>query len=213
MIILCSCLLGFRPLSRGLFFNWDTESTHRKTTTHVFVPFLGDFFSITECCAICAPYTMFSSPFSGTFFQCVHRCGWCWRRRVFVPFLGDFFSIRYDNKALPYQCKCFRPLSRGLFFNGVVIRVIHFLPWFSSPFSGTFFQYSGRSGCIKLEASCFRPLSRGLFFNHNTKINATLNIGMVFVPFLGDFFSIIKFALENRIEYLFSSPFSGTFFQ
>ena len=36
---------GFRPLSRGLFFNISLEE-HNDNFMLVFVPFLGDFFSI-----------------------------------------------------------------------------------------------------------------------------------------------------------------------
>ena len=61
---------SFRPLSRGLFFNTGKTVCHRKRKHRVFVPFLGDFFSIGENDGI-------------TYYKTT----------VFVPFLGDFFSI------------------------------------------------------------------------------------------------------------------------
>ena len=59
---------------------------------------------------------------------------------------------------------------------------------FSSPFLGTFFQLK----IVEIDVwsdDCFRPLSWGLFFNMNMQ---TIYMGLieVFVPFLGDFFSI-----------------------
>ena len=60
----------FRPLSRGLFFN-DAMRKQLDAIMAVFVPFLGDFFSMI-------PKRSF---------------GLTQMTRVFVPFLGDFFSI------------------------------------------------------------------------------------------------------------------------
>ena len=133
----------------------------------------------------------FSSPFSGIFFQC--ECG----------VLG--------------QCGagCFRPLSRGLFFNAEIDALNAKMDaiMFSSPFSGTFFQSS--DGLL--------PSNRLL--------------ACVFVPFLGDFLSMVSkrlactaiscfrplswglsfnIAVDSAVDmasYLFSSPFLGTFFQ
>ena len=85
---------GFRPLSWGLFFNKKTCKTQTFSVWLVFVPFLGDFFSI--------------------------RLHWKHRKsnQVFVPFPGDFFSIA-SAPAPAEAASCFRPLSRGLFFNSV----------------------------------------------------------------------------------------------
>ena len=58
----------------------------------------------------------------------------------------------------------------------------------------------------------FRPLSRGLFFNYMYQIEAW-HKGCVFVPFLGDFFSMMLKVPNVRGSNRFSSPFSGTFFQ
>ena len=139
-----------------------------KETAIVFVPFLGDFFSIV----------LFNPRY--------HR-----ERHVFVPFLGDFFSIiAHLTAEKPHKVAGFRPLSRGLFFNRETVEVYEenhggFRPlsrglffnnqadlwgtWkevlFSSPFSGTFFQYNRREDKRGHEHRSFRPLSRGLFFN------------------------------------------------
>ena len=108
----------------------------------VFVPFPGDFFSITVMVVpLDGAKQLFSSPFPGTFFQ--------WGKVQMngipplfsSPFPGTFFQslLRQKNNT---KALCFRPLSRGLFFN----------------FDGIApFIYAGRGG--------FRPLSRGLFFN------------------------------------------------
>ena len=132
----------FRPLSRGSFFNvnvvcWD------NVAHAVFVPFLGDFFSII------------SNKKRGNIMRVMV---------VFVPFLGDFFSMTtvvvaidecfpsfrplsrglFFNKWIHGQRRTFyrfRPLSRGLFFNGARgVSCVYRRKWFSSPFSGTFFQ-------------------------------------------------------------------------
>ena len=112
---------GFRPLSRGLFFN-TSKRRHLSTfrMEHVFVPFLGDLFSIYAGRGMSHVFTVFSSPFSGTFFQWLTAISRRKRemRLVFVPFLGDLFSITRPAvlQALK-STKCFRPLSRGPFFN------------------------------------------------------------------------------------------------
>ena len=85
---------------------------------NVFVPFLGDFFSIAENGVEMDIESMVFVPFLGDFFsmadglQCFIAC-----RIVFVPFLGDFFSIKNGTAMIS------EPLFK-----------------FSSPFSGTFFQ-------------------------------------------------------------------------
>ncbi len=61
---------SFRPLSRGLFFNGNIERAI-SVSKLVFVPSLGDFFSI-----------------NASRFPCVYS-----QWTVFVPSLGDFFSI------------------------------------------------------------------------------------------------------------------------
>ena len=61
----------------------------------VFVPFLGDFFSIA----------------------CIRRRS-RYGRSVFVPFLGDFLSMTLHGLSKHLKLvKCFRPLSWGLSFN------------------------------------------------------------------------------------------------
>ena len=60
-------------------------------------------------------------------------------RTVFVPFLGDFFSI---STFLPYPAEfvCFRPLSRGLFFNGRGASHVFSVINVFVPFLGDFFS-------------------------------------------------------------------------
>ena len=106
--------------SLGDFFSIFVTVAGTVTTTLVFVPSLGDFFSIANPEALdFLAKQKFSSPLSGTFFQCgapVYSCMWD-EKFVFVPSLGDFFSITMEKSG----------------FMGNIER-------FSSPFSGTFFQ-------------------------------------------------------------------------
>ena len=138
----CGC---FRPLSRGSFFNKRTISclcewqfvfvpflgdlffnnNHGASDVlgkPVFVPFLGNLFSIMDgICPFIYGGRGFSSPFSGTFFQCPQKCR--------VMFIGNL---------------CFRPLSWGLSFNDLYYCGCCDAQYkFSSPFLGTFFQFDG----------------------------------------------------------------------
>ena len=93
-VIRCIIRRRFRPLSRGPFFN---NNTNASPEVHYggFVPFLGDFFSITTLTQA-QKFTMgVSSPFLGTFFQLQILLRGESKRHpvVFVPFLGDLFSI------------------------------------------------------------------------------------------------------------------------
>ena len=86
---------------------------------------------------------------------------------VFVPFLGDFLSISVGNSTV-FVNDGFRPLSWGLSFNGnKEENKMKVSLTFSSPFLGTFFQLE-KDGAILYTAK------------------------VVFVPFLGDFLSMIK---------------------
>ena len=62
------------------------------------------------------------------------------------------------------------------------------------------------------ENSSFRPLSWGLSFNVRTQ-KRTWYACHVFVPFLGDFLSIVMTLAYGAKQFGFSSPFLGTFFQ
>ena len=85
----CGC---FRPLSRGSFFNKRTISCLCEWQ-FVFVPFLGDFFSIIN-----------------------HLRSIAEEQNVFIPFLGDLFFNRLTFSLYwMIRATCFRPLSRGLF--------------------------------------------------------------------------------------------------
>ena len=112
----------------------------------------------------------FSSPLSGTFFQ--------------------YVQWQIQN----YHEQGFRPLSRGPFFNHLMACYHPIDCWrvFSSPFSGTFFQWlTTASACTTWRSPGFRPLSWGLFFNDVVKRQTGRKSAVVFVPFLGDFFSIV----------------------
>ena len=93
--------LGFRPLSWGLSFNFLSILKNRLKCllSHVFVPFLGDFLSISLSTTTFPP-----------------------KLGVFVPFLGDFLSIVVKMDGIAPFIYGFRPLSWGLSFNmrGVV---------------------------------------------------------------------------------------------
>ena len=157
-------------------------------------PFSGTFFQYGGKLKFdgIAPF-MSSSPFSGTFFnratEAVQRSARC---MVFVPFLGDLFSIRVSFASMTAYRYSFRPLSWELSFNKAEIGIVvdtrfRFRPlsWglsfnigslsgmamcaaFSSPFLGTFFQCP--------------HICTGMCSGHL----------QVFVPFLGDFLSIVK---------------------
>ena len=83
---------------------------------------------------------LFSSPFSGTFFQSSdgllpsNRLLAC----VFVPFIGDFFQLLLSVSYL-------------------------MVSMFSSPFSGTFFNPQNGAQISTSGNRRFRPLYRGLF--------------------------------------------------
>ena len=84
---------------------------------------------------------MFSSPFSGTFFQLLEACVFDVRIvEVFVPFLGDLFSIYTVVSLLNDLEKVFVPFLGDLFSMNWRVRRAKFVSLFSSPFSGTFFQ-------------------------------------------------------------------------
>ena len=132
---------GFRPLSWGLFFNKQLDVI-MAMLEKVFVPFLGDFFSMRT--PICE-WWIFSPRF--------RPLSW-----------GLFFNLN-GNYSFGDTLFCFRPLSWGLFFNlntaGDVVKKNSFRPlsW------GLFFNF-----CVDLNNAMgrtvgFRPLSWGLFFN------------------------------------------------
>lgn len=63
-------------------------------------------------------------------------------------------------------CGCFRPLSRGSFFNKRTISCLCEWQFVFVPFLGDlFFNRLTFSLYWMIRATCFRPLSRGLFFN------------------------------------------------
>ena len=107
----------------------------------------------------------------------------------------------------------FRPLSWGLFFNSLpkIMRTSKSGRQFSPLSRGLFSMMV----ILLLWLGCmsFRPLSWGLSFNGKIRLHRK-HRASVFVPFLGDFLSIIEKSAgyTGNIE-RFSSPFLGTFFQ
>ena len=77
---------------------------------------------------------------------------------------GLFFNAIAISKLAELSKESFRPLSRGLFFNRKRKYQVCDYKSFSSPLSGTFFQYT----------TCYNMHSE-----------------RVFVPSLGDFFSML----------------------
>ena len=106
------------------------------------------------------------------------------------PFLGTFFQLK-PTKFAKLLVERFRPLSWGLSFNRYV------------------------AVFIVRDDDGFRPLSWGLSFNKYSTTTSRQVTWFVFVPFLGDFLSIVTSAtvgiLQTSLQ--FSSPFLGTFFQ
>ena len=109
---------------------------------------------------------------------------------------------------------CFRPLSRGLFFNHQVLVYLKFLPECFRPLSrGLFFNRRKSYQPCQIPRS-FRPLSRGLFFNTKTILYEREKHARFSSPFSGTFFQLTCSQNALRIICIkFSSPFSGTFFQ
>ena len=108
---------------------------------------------------------------------------------VFVPSLGDFFSIEREQIETTRYVR-FRPLSRGLFFNRDILQnVRHY-------------------------RDCFRPLSRGLFFNMS-RFEECGKATNVFVPSLGDFFSIacLRSPSPSALASAFAAGMGGSLHQ
>ena len=148
-----------------------------------------------------------------------------------------FFNLMPISRQRRETQRRFRPLSRGPFFNkrsqsksmdrpqrsfsSPFLRTFFQLSHvftvyadngdvFSSPFSRTFFQLETNMDERKGIVASFRPLSWGLFFNWQMMTDYLIDV--VFVPFLGDFFSICAMANTKLSRAWFSSPFLGTFF-
>ena len=88
----------------------------------VFVPFLGDLFSMRETRMTShISGKKFSSPFLGTCFQyIIFADDWEIYEEFSSPFSGTFFSKAGLWEILSAQC--FRPLSRGPFFQSSLIQ-------------------------------------------------------------------------------------------
>ena len=198
----------------GTFFQFVAENHEDfEKWKAVFVPFLGDLFSMMVILLLwlgCMSFRPLSWGLSFNVFTVLNDSG----DVVFVPFPGDFLSIW--EIRLVYGS------------NSVE---------FSSPFLGTFFQYTGRTQGND-RRTVFVPFL-GDFLSIGVDMRAYENEKKaVFVPFLGDFLSIrnrlasmtdlldsfrpLSWGLSfndfrvkriERNEDEFSSPFLGTFFQ
>ena len=155
----------FRPLSRGPFFNWQTQKSKKETESCCFRPLSrGPFFNKTTQKLKCHKRLMVFVPFLGDLFSMKQT--WMQEKelsQVFVPYLGDFLSIRcYYGKIDGIHC--FRPLSWGLSFNGIQKRFAGLTLQSFRPLSW------GLSFNVKFDGIApfiygFRPLSWGLSFN------------------------------------------------
>ena len=92
-ILIISGLMGFRPLSRGLFSIGPPFPDKGGERNHVFVPSLGDFFSIMLMFAGMLMGASISSPFSGTFFQSHDFLFVSFKFKFSSPFSGTFFQL------------------------------------------------------------------------------------------------------------------------
>ena len=90
----------------------------------VFVPFLGDFFSMKICLMYWAQFHKVFVPFLGDFFSIIlHSIRSPLYRRVFVPFLGDFFSIACLRSPSPSAlASAFAAGMRGIASSGTLLR-------------------------------------------------------------------------------------------
>ena len=156
----------------------------------VFVPFLGDFLSITSYELPTISVVECFRPLSwGLSFNFYHGKKENSLRVVFVPFLGDFLSIRTFNQWCVACTYKFSSPFLGTFFQ---------LPTFLAlsdgantvfvPFLGDFLSMAIQRCSSTMTMTSFRPLSWGLSFNNEMVHN-------------------------DKFHTVFSSPFLGTFFQ
>ena len=84
----------------------------------IFVPFLGDFLSITRSFFRKSRITFNFRPLSwGLSFNIDGEERYELNKFIFVPFLGDFLSIERLRGVCGHDGSYFRPLSWGLSFN------------------------------------------------------------------------------------------------
>ena len=133
------CTERFRPLSWGLSFNGVSASIMESAKKVFSSPFLGTFFQCLLGC-LWVHLFVFSSPFLGTFFQSALAKHLQMMFSVFVPFLGDFLSMCLTLGSSPTMT--FSSPFLGTFFQSPRDRAAYraLRRSFSSPFLGTFFQ-------------------------------------------------------------------------
>ena len=199
----------------GTFFQYNGDVMKRKGGRKVFVPFLGDFlsikreyhdsrkhfgsfrplswglsFNIYQGRGASHVFSVFSSPFLGTFFQ-FGPTTITWNSFPFSsPFLGTFFQWTVEVPTVRGWRDRFRPLSWGLSFNrDFRIQRGSLQLVFSTPFLGTFFQLK-ETGDVRLIKDAFSSPFLGTFFQFWRARQNEEKAMEVFVPFLGDFLSI-----------------------
>ena len=140
VLLLLVFVTGFRPLSRGLLFN-DGIACHDRLNSwcNVFVPFLGDFFSIANFIRWTKQWMRFRPLSRGLLFNKGGRKNHESAESFRPLSRGLLFNMSMKVDIERAQKESFRPLSRGLLFNEVIL-MMDTLGSFSSPFSGTSFQ-------------------------------------------------------------------------
>ena len=129
------------------------------------------------------------------------------------PFSGTFFNLCSCSLVCSWEQVCFRPLYRGLFSINQEDAEAMGYELFSSPLSGTFFNLSNARATLE-EIIRFRPLYRGLFSIHSYVDEETAYDAIKFSsPLSGTFFNrcrIARFGWKAGIVFV---PFIGDFFQ
>ena len=130
-----------------------------------------------------------------------------------VPFLGNLFSIVIENFKIDMNEMFSSPFSRTFFQWGYLkmerMSRESFRPLSREPFFNPQTQATMRDTRFR-----FRPLSRGPFFN-NDLIFDLLDDDRVFVPFLGDFFSIacLRSPSPSALASAFAAGMGGSLHQ
>ena len=137
----------------------------------------------------------------------------CTTEKFSSPFLGTFFQFEHEFVYTMLSHGSFRPLSWGLFFNLHGLILMGVLLLFSSPFLGTFFQSMAGVPCLVCPP-VFVPFL-GDFFSIIEKSSFMGNVERVFVPFLGDFFSIacLRSPSPSALESAFAAGMGGSLHQ
>ena len=128
------------------------------------------------------------------------------------PFLGTFFQWQENFRSAGANSS-FRPLSWGLSFNKKQLDAIMALLMFSSPFLGTFFQYG--VAYYKAEMVVVFVPFLGDFLSILSNESGQHYYHRVFVPFLGDFLSIacLRSPSPSALASAFAAGMGGSLHQ